>query len=134
MKVSKKALSWMLVATAFVSTAAACSDDASTAKTTVAPAGDTVAPAGDTADTTAAPAGDAGSSNPDVVAFCKSADDLAAQFKKVMADPASGDVTALSATATDLSTKAATLASSSPADANAISACLTKMSTAMTGG
>ncbi len=128
MKVSKKTLSWMLVATAFVSTAAACGDDSSTAKTTVAQAADT-------AKTTVAAAGDAGtSSNPDVVAFCKSADDLAAQFKKVMADPASGDITALSATATDLSTKAATLSSSSPADATAISDCLTKMSTAMTGG
>ncbi|HQZ32843.1 MAG TPA: hypothetical protein PK020_00390 [Ilumatobacteraceae bacterium] len=131
MKVSKKAMSWMLVATVFVSSAAACSDDAKTVKTTAAPAAD----AGDTGNTTAAPAGDAGtSSNPDVVAFCKSADDLADQFKKVMADPASGDITALSATATDLSTKAATLSSSSPADANAISACLQKMSTAMTGG
>ncbi len=121
MKVSKKAMSWMLVATAFVSTAAACSDDAKTVKTTVAPAGDAGTDAG-------------ASSNPDVVAFCKSADELAAEFKKVMADPASGDVAALTASATDLSTKAATLSSASPADANAISACLTKMSTAMTGG
>ena len=120
MKVSKKAMSWMLVATAFVSTATACSDDAKTVNTTVAPAADS---------------GDSGaSSNPDVVAFCKSADDLAEQFKKVMADPASGDITALSATATELSTKAATLSSASPADATAISDCLTKMSTAMTGG
>jgi len=129
MKASKKAMSWMLVATVFVSTAAACGDDdSSTAKTTIA------ADAGDTADTTAA-AGDAGAStNPDVAAFCKSADELGVEFKKVMADPASGDVTALSAKATELSTQAATLSSSSPADATAISDCLTKMSTAMTGG
>jgi len=126
MKASKKAMSWMLVATVFVSTAAACSDGSSTAKTTVA------ADAGDTADTTA---GDTGTSaNPEVAAFCKSADELAVEFKKVMADPTSGDVTALTATATELSTKAATLASASPADATAISDCLTKMSTAMTGG
>jgi len=128
MKASKKAMSWMLVATVFVSTAAACSDDSSTAKTTVADAG------GDTADTTAG-AGDAGtSSNPDVVAFCKSADELAVEFKKVMADPASGNVTALTATATELSTQAGTLSSASPADATAISECLQKMSAAMTGG
>jgi hypothetical protein len=129
MKASKKALSWMLVATVFVSTAAACSDDdssSSSAKTTAADAGDT-------SDTTAA-AGDTGSSNPDVVAFCKSADELAQQFKDVMADPTKGDVTALTATATELSTKAATLSSASPADATAISECLQKMSTAMTGG
>ena len=126
MKASKKALSWMLVATAFVSTAAACGDDdSSSAKTTVAAAGDT--------ETTAA-AGDSTSANPEVAAFCKSADELAEQFKKVMADPASGDVAALSATATELSTKAATLSSASPADAQVISDCLTKMSTAMTGG
>ncbi len=125
MKASKKAMSWMLVATVFVSTAAACSDGSSTSKTAAVAAGDT-------ADTTA---GDAGTSaNPDVAAFCKSADDLAEQFKKVMADPASGDVAALSATATELSTKAATLSSASPADATAVSACLQKMSTAMTGG
>jgi len=129
MKASKNAMSWMLVATVFVSTAAACSDDNSKAKTTVA------ADAGDTANTTAADAGDTGTSaNPEVTAFCKTADELAVEFKKVMADPASGDVTALTATATELSTKAATLASASPADATAISDCLTKMSTAMTGG
>ena len=93
MKASKKAMSWMLVATVFVSTAAACSDDSSTPKVTAAPAGDTVAP------------GDAGTSaNPEVAAFCKSADELAVEFKKVMADPASGDVTALTAKATELST------------------------------
>ena len=125
MNASKKAMSWMLVATVFVSTAAACSDDSSTSKPAVA---------GAPADTTAG-AGDAGTSaNPDVAAFCKSADELAVEFKKVMADPASGDVTALSATATELSTKAATLSAASPADATAISECLKKMSTAMTGG
>jgi len=128
MKASKKAISWMLVATVFVSTAAACTDDNSTSKTTAA------ADADGTADTTAG-AGDAGTSaNPEVAAFCKSADELAVEFNKVMADPASGDVAALTATATELTTKATALASTSPADATAISDCLTKMSTAMTGG
>ncbi len=116
---SKKVLSWMLVATVFASTGAACSSDAKKS-TTTAPAG------------TAAPGG--GSANADVTAFCAAADKLAADFKKVMADPASGDITALTASAADLSKKAAALISATPAEAASVNACTTKMSTAMAGG
>jgi hypothetical protein len=119
---TKNLMSWMLVATVFAGTATACSSDAKKPATTAAPAA------------TTAGGGGGASANPDVAAFCTSADELAAEFKKVMADPASGDVTGLTAKATDLSAKAATLTSASPADAAAISACLQKMSTAMTGG
>ena len=120
MNASKKLVSWMFVAAAFGSTAAACSDDDSDKPTTTAAA---------TED-----GGEVASSNPDVVAFCEKADELAAEFKKVMADPTSGDVTALTTTASELTTPAGTLSSASPADAEAISACLQKMSAAMTGG
>ncbi|MGB8860739.1 MAG: hypothetical protein WCC60_15885 [Ilumatobacteraceae bacterium] len=115
---SKKLMSWMFVAAAFGTTAAACSDDDSNKTTTTA----------------AAPGGDVASSNPDVVAFCQKADDLAAEFKKVMADPTSGDVNALTTTAGELTAQATALSSASPADAQAVSACLQKMSAAMTGG
>jgi hypothetical protein len=128
MSASKKLMTWMLVATVFGTTAAACgSDDDSTsdAKAATTVAADTPA---DTA------GGDVASGNPEVTAFCEAADKVAEEFKKVMADPASGDVAALTASATELTTKATALSASSPADANAISACLQNMSTAMTGG
>lgn len=129
MNASKKLVSWMFVAAAFGSTAAACGDDNDTnTTTTVAASADTTA-GEDSGDD-----GDAVSSNPDVAAFCQSAEELGAEFKKVMADPTSGDVTALTATANELTTQAATLSSASPADAQVISDCLTAMSTAMTGG
>ena len=121
MSASKKLVSWMFVAAAFGSAAAACGDDDDSNKT----------------NTTAAATedgGDVASGNPDVVAFCEKADELAAEFKKVMADPTSGDVTALTTTAGELTAQATTLSSASPADAEAISACLQKMSAAMTGG
>jgi hypothetical protein len=125
----KKIASWMLVAVAFATTATACGDDDSTKTTTTVAAGSD-ATTGDAA----GGGGDAVSSNPDVVAFCKSAEELGAEFKKVMADPTSGDITALTASANELTSQATTLTSASPADAQAISDCLTAMSTAMTGG
>ena len=112
----------MLVATVFASAGAACSSDAKKSTTTAAPGA------------TAAPGGGGASANPDVTAFCDAADKLAADFKKVMADPASGDMAALTASATDLSAKGAALISASPAEAAAVNACVTKMTTAMTGG
>lgn len=129
---SKKLMSWMLVATVFGASAAACSDDDKKSETTVAA---TAAPADTTGGATdATTAGGSASSNPDVVAFCDAANQLAEDYKKVMADPASGDIGALTASATDLTTKATALSSSSPADAEAISACLQTMTAAMTGG
>ena len=129
---SKKLMCWMLVATVFGASAAACSDDDKSSAVTVAP---TAAPAdtsgGGTADTTG---GGASSSNPDVVAFCDAAKKLGEDYKKVMADPTSGDIGKLTNDATALTTQAATLSAASPADANTISACLQEMSTAMTGG
>lgn len=132
MNASKKLVSWMFVAAAFGSTAAACGDDDDTKSTTTIAAGVDATTGEDSGDSGSG-SGEA-SSNPDVVAFCKSAEELGVEFKKVMADPTSGDVTALTATANELTTQAATLSSASPADAQVISDCLTAMSTAMTGG
>ena len=87
-------MSWMLVATVFATTAAACgSDDDKKTPTTEADSG---------SDSTEAPSGDSG--NAEVDAFCQSAKDLAAEYKKFMADPTSGDATALSNQATELTT------------------------------
>lgn len=107
-------MSWMLVATVFATTAAACGSDDDT-KTPTTEAGD--------------------GASAEVAAFCQSAKDLGAEFKKVMADPTSGDAAALTSKATELGTKAASLtASATAADSTKIQVCLQEMSTAMTGG
>ncbi len=98
---------------------------------TVAPLA-TVAP-----DATAAPGTTAGatSSNPDVAAYCAAADAVAAQLTIVMADPAkAGDMAALTTQMQDLSTKAAALGSTSPADVAAVQACTDRMLAALTPG
>lgn len=128
---SKKVMSWMLVATVLGASAAACSDDDKSSAVTVAATAAPADTAGGTADTAG---GGSSSSNPDVVAFCDAAKKLGEDYKKVMADPASGDIGKLTNDATALTTQAATLSAASPADANTISACLQEMSTAMTGG
>ena len=136
----------------------ACSDDDKTADTTVAvvateapadtAAAETVAAdtvvadesaAADTAaaDTAAADtvAADAPAGGDDAVAkFCSQADDLAAKFKEVMADPTKGDVAALSAQAQELSATAATLSGSNAEQAQKVSECAQKMSAAMVPG
>ena len=118
---TKKVMSWMLVATVFAGTAAACGSDAKKTTTTAAAGGDT--------------AGGGASANPEVTAFCVSVEDLTAKLKEVMADPTkAADLAALTASAAELSTKAAALISASPADAAAVNVCVTKMSTALTGG
>lgn len=118
MKASKKAMTWLFAASAFGSIAAACSDDEPTTKTTVA-----------------ADSGDASESGGGGVdAFCQSADELAAEFEKVMADPASGDVAALTASATELTNEATALSTGSPEDAAKVAECLGRISTAMAGG
>jgi ABC-type glycerol-3-phosphate transport system substrate-binding protein len=124
---SKKLMSWMLVATVFATTAAACSSDSDSKSDS--PAATTVA-GGDTPTTVAGGT----SGNAEVTAFCDAAKKLGEDYKKVMADPTSGDIGKLTTDATALTTQAATLSAASPADANTISACLQEMSTAMTGG
>jgi hypothetical protein len=132
---TKNVLSWMLVATVFAGTATACGSDAKKATTTAAPA---AAPAAAAAGDTAAPAaagGDAGGAiSPEAAAFCKSIDELTVDLKKVMADPANGDIAGLMAKANELSTKAAALMTASAADSAAIQACTDKMSAALTPG
>lgn len=115
-------MSWMLVATVFATTAAACgSDDDKKPATTAAESG---------TDATDAPS----SGNADVDAFCTKTEELAAEYKKFMADPTSGDGAALAAKAQELTTASQGLISANSADASKISACLQAMSTAMTGG
>jgi len=112
-------MSWMLVATVFATTAAACgSDDDKTPSTTQAANGGT--------DTTAASNGDSGS-NADVEAFCTSAADLGQKLKDAMANPAGADVAAITAQATDLASKAAALSSAHPEDVDRINECAAKL-------
>lgn len=84
-------------------------------------------------DATEAGGGDSGG-NADVEAYCTSAEELADEFAKLMADPASGDVAAVTAAATELTQKAAALVSAHAEDAARINECTEKMTTAMSGG
>lgn len=87
--------------------------------------------------TTAAAGGSGGgttSSNAAVQAYCKSVDDYVAKVKAALGD--TSKMAALSAQATDLSTKATALATSglSAADGQAVAACTTKSTNALKGG
>ena len=96
----------------------------------------TTAASGDETETDATEAaGDESGGNAEVDEFCATAEDVAAELKKVMADPTSGDVAALSAQASELSTQGATLSASitDAAEAQRISDCLSVITAAMTG-
>jgi len=79
-------------------------------------------------------AGGTDSSNPEVQAFCTSADELATQLQQVMADPTSGDVADLTTKAQELATQATTLMTANPADVAAVTACLQRLTAALTPG
>ncbi len=121
-------MTWMLAGTLLATTAAACGSDDE--KKDEKPAS-TEAVSDD--------GGDSGESggNAEVEAYCQSAEDLAAELKKVMADPTSGDVAALTAQAQELATQAATLGAAVAGDAAAaarVQECSTALSTSLTGG
>jgi len=81
------------------------------------------------------PGGGGASTNPDVQAFCASADALAAQLSAVIADPTkAGELAALSAQVQTLATQAAALITASPADAQAVTDCAQKMADALLPG
>jgi len=110
-------MSWMLVATVFGTTAAACGSDTKTTTTTVASG---------TGATTAPVAG----ANADVEAFCTSAADLGKQLKDAMANPTGADVAGITAKATELAAKAAALSSANPSDVARINECAAKLNPA----
>lgn len=117
-----------LVSAAFAGVIAACGSDggSDTADTTVRATTEVAAENGE-----GAGSGET-SANPDVVAYCESADELATELKEVMADPANADVATVTAKATDLTAKAADLISASPADMDEINACSARLTEAVT--
>lgn len=123
----KKTITCMIALTLFAGGMTACGSDSDGTKTTSAPAG-----------TTATGGTDAGggtdSANPDVQKFCDDAKALADQLKEVIADPTKGDMVALSAKATELSTSAAQLISANASDAAKINECAQVLTTAASGG
>lgn len=76
----------------------------------------------------------AGGGNAAVDEFCKQADDLAGKLKAVLADPTSADAGAVTASATKLSTDAAALISANPSETAQINACVKKLTDATSGG
>ena len=114
-----KTLTWMLALTLFAGGAAACSDDSETNS------GATEAVAGETSGET--------SSNADVHEYCDQAEALAEGLKKVMADPTSGDMTALSTQAIELVSAAVQLSSANADDTDEIKRCSLVVSKAVTG-
>jgi hypothetical protein len=118
----KKMLNWMLVGTLAMGGLAACGsddDDDSPAKTEATTAGTN--------------AGDQGSDNADVAAYCKQAEEVAKALKDVMSDPTKGDLQQLSQEAQDLVQRAAELTSANASDTEEINACSAKISDAMGG-
>ena len=73
------------------------------------------------------------SDDPEVQEFCATAEELAADLERAMADPTSGDLADLSRTAQQLATDATRLMTGNPADAAAITACLQLVTEALTG-
>lgn len=123
-------ITWMMAGMLLATTAAACGSDEDESPTTEA--------SGDETETEATEAaGDETGGNAEVETFCSEAEELAAELKKVMADPTSGDVATLTAKAQEFATNAATLAASVAGDAAAsqrLTECSTAISTALTGG
>ena len=119
----KKILGWTVAAVVSLSGVAACSSDSKSSSTTKA----TTAEVTDASTAT-------GTGNAAVDAFCKQADDLAVKLKAVIADPASADAAAVTASAAKLSTDAASLIGSNPSEADQINACTKKLTDAATGG
>lgn len=78
-------------------------------------------------------AGESSSDNADVQAYCEQAEQVADELKKVMADPTSGDMAALSQEATELVTKAAQLTSANADDVDEINRCSALLSEAVGG-
>jgi hypothetical protein len=107
-------MSWMLVATVFATTAAACgSDDEDKTPTTEAAETDSTEASGDE--------GDGGSAEVD--AYCTQAEELGQQLKDAMANPTGADVAAITADAQELTAAAAALATANPDDAARITEC-----------
>lgn len=118
----KKTTTTLLAATLLTFGATACGgdDDTDAKASTEADSGDS---------------GDSGSSsdNADVQAYCDQAAKVADELKKVMADPTSGDMAALSTEATELVAKAAQLSSANADDVDEINRCSALLSEAVGG-
>jgi hypothetical protein len=120
-------ITWMLAGTLLATTAAACGSDEE--KDEKPASTEAVSDDG----------GDSGESsgNAEVDEYCQAAEDLAAELKKVMADPTSGDVAALTAQAQELATQAATLGAAVAGDAAAaqkVQECSTALANSLAGG
>ncbi len=127
----KKTTTTLLAATLLTFGATACGgdDDTDAKASTEADSGDS-GDSGDSADSA-----DSGSSsdNADVQAYCDQAAKVADELKKVMADPTSGDMAALSTEATELVAKAAQLSSANADDVDEINRCSALLSEAVGG-
>ena len=91
---------------------------------------------GSDTETTEASSGDNGgesSGNAEVDEYCQQAEELAEELKKVMADPTSGDVAALTTQANDLVAAAAALVTASPDDVDRINECSAKITEGLGG-
>lgn len=82
-----------------------------------------------TADTTTPSVATSG----DVAAFCDEADAFADEYAAVLADPASGDINALVARSQALTVRATEIIAAQPAESAAVTACLEKMTAAISG-
>ena len=127
----KKTTTTLLAATLLTFGATACGgdDDTDAKASTEADSGDS-GDSGDSADSA-----DSGSSsdNADVQAYCDQAAKVADELKKVMADPTSGDVAALTTQANDLVAAAAALVTASPDDVDRINECSAKITEGLGG-
>ena len=121
----KKILGWTVAAVVSLGGVAACGSDSKSSSTTKATTAENTNGSTETG---------TGSGNAAVDAFCKQADDLAVKLKAVLADPASADAAAVTASAAKLTTDAAALAGSNPSDVDKINACTKKLTDAATGG
>jgi hypothetical protein len=115
----KKILSSMMVAGLVLAGAACGGDDGETADT-------------DTTEATSEAGGESGGSS-EVEEYCAEAEELGDELAKVMADPTSGDVAALTAQANELVAAAAALSSANADDVDRITECSEKI-TASLGG
>lgn len=123
----KKILGWTVAAVVSLGGVAACSSDSKSSSTTKATTAEVT-------DESTAGSTETGSGNAAVDEFCKQADDLAVKLKAVLADPASADAAAVTASAAKLTTDAAALVGSNPDDVDKINACTKKLTDAATGG
>lgn len=117
----KKILSSMMVAGLVLAGAACGGDDG----------GDTAEP--DTTEASSDAGGDSGGGSSEVEEYCSEAEALGEELAKVMEDPMSGDVAALTAQANELVAAAAALSGSNADDVERINECSAKITAALGG-